>query len=374
VNFAFSEEQDEFRAMVARFVAEQWPVAEVRRLMDRGSGFDPSVWKQMAAELGLLGLALPGRYGGQDCTALELCIAMEEFGRALAGGPYFATAVLAAPAILALGSDAQKQRWLPQIAAGELIATLALPQRGAGLEAERDGTRLSGQVPLVLAAQSAGLLLFAVQRQGEEILMAVQSDDPGVAISAQEELDPTRKFAAVSLRDAAAEPLGEPSQTAAALTSVRDHAAIALAAEMLGGASRCLELAVTHAQERIQFARPIGSFQAVKHRAAEVLLELETARPAVEWASWVGSQETSAEELAEAASVALSLASDAYLRASADCIHLHGGMGFTWEADPHLYYRRARTSATLLGDATAQRARLARHLGLAATEESCTST
>ncbi len=378
MDFAFSEEQDEFREVLARFLAERWPVSESRRLQETSEGFDPTVWKQMSAELGLQGLAIPEQYDGQGFSFLELGIALEEMGRQLAGGPYFATVCLAAQALLHVGDEAQKREWLPAIAAGELLATLACGERGgfpdpddvhAVCEPDGEGLRVSGAASWIPHGHGADLILIAARRAGTRgaegvSLLAVRGDAEGVHTSALDTMDGTRKLGSLLLEGAPAQRIGPEDGAWPGLQSTLDGAAIALAAEMAGGTARCLDMAVEHAKGRIQFARAIGSFQAVKHKAAEVLLELESARSAAYWSWWVAAQpESSGAELATAASIAKSVCGDAFLRAAEENIQIHGGMGFTWEADPHLYYRRAKSASILFGDALEHRARLASGLG-----------
>jgi alkylation response protein AidB-like acyl-CoA dehydrogenase len=375
VDFAFSEEQEEFRAVVRRFVEERWPTAEVRRLAE-GAGFEGAVWKQMGAELGLLGLAIPEPYGGQGFGFLEVGIALEELGRQLAGGPYLASAVLATQAILAAADDAQRAEWLPALAAGDRIAALAVDEPGAGpglasiaTRCRRDGSgwRVSGAKVSVLDGQNADLLLVAAREPGSDgiTLLAVRPDAPGLAVAPAEGLDLARQHADVTLRDTPAVALGRPAGATGALVRALDLGAIAIAAEAVGAAARCLEMAVDYARQRIQFGRPIGSFQAVQHKCAEVMLELESARSAAYWSWWVASQEGVAPAaLAEAASIAKATAGDALTRAAAENVQIHGGVGFTWEFDCHLFFRRARAVESLLGDPIWHRARLAEALGL----------
>ncbi len=378
MDFAFSEEQEEFRAVVRRFVEERWPTAEVRRLAETPSGFDPAVWKQMAAELGLQGLAIPEEYGGQGFGFEELGIALEELGRQLAGGPYLASAVLAAQSILAAGDPSQRAEWLPAIAAGESIATLAVlePSGFVGAESVTTTCRqrgsdwlISGAKTAVLDAQNADVILVAARLEGSTgndglTLLALRPDAPGVELTPVDGLDLARKHADLVLRDAVAVPLGQPGAAGPACARVLDLGAIALAAESIGAAARCLEMAVAYAKERIQFGRPIGSFQAVQHKCAEVLLELESARSAAYWSWWVAAQPgVDPGELAEAASVAKAMCGDALARAAAENVQIHGGVGFTWEFDCHLFFRRAKAVEQLLGDPVWHRARLADGLG-----------
>ena len=373
MDFAFDAEQEEFRSVVARFVEQRWPITESRALLDGSEEIRPTVWKQMAGELGLHGLALPEDLGGQGFSFLELGIVFEQLGRTLAGGPYFATVALAAELLREL-TDHTAREWLRQIAAGDLVATVALPSAtrlldpadvGAELRGADGDPRVSGRFDYVISGAKADLVLAPARAGDEIVLVGIRSGARGFAATPIDVLDGTRHQATLVLDDTPA--VGVAPATAAwpALARAVDRASIALAAEMVGGAARCLEMAVEHAKQRVQFARPIGSFQAIKHRAAEVLLELESARGTAYWSWWVAARpESSDRELAEAASIAKSVCAEAYLCAAEACIQIHGGMGFTWEADAHLYYRRAQSSARLLGDATAHRARLAAQLGL----------
>jgi alkylation response protein AidB-like acyl-CoA dehydrogenase len=378
MDFAFSEEQDEFRAMLRRFLEERWPTAEARKLAETASGFDRAVWKQMAEELGLQGLAIPESQGGQGFGFLELGIALEEMGRQLAGGPFLASAVVAAHAIAAAASPAQQAEWLPAIASGETIATLAVLE-GAGRPAldaiettcarGAQGVRVSGRKVAVLDAQNADLLLVAARDPGSAgaaglSLLAVRADASGVAVKPVDGLDLTRRIAEVELADAPATLLGDAGAAGPAIARALDVAAIGVAAECVGAAARCLESAVAYAKSRIQFARPIASFQAIKHKAAEVMLELESARSAAYWSWWVASQPgVAARDLADAASVAKSACNEALSRAAAENVQIHGGVGFTWEFDCHLFYRRAKAAEILFGDPTWHRARIAEQLG-----------
>jgi alkylation response protein AidB-like acyl-CoA dehydrogenase len=376
VDFAFSEEQDDFRETLQRFLAERAPTSEVRRLMETPEGSDRALWKQMAEELGLQGVHIPEAYGGQGFGFLELGIVMEELGRALQGGPFFSTVCLAANAILNAGSDTQRKALLPGIADGSSIATLALLEESASHDPneialvarpEGDGFVLDGSKRHVSDAQDADWILVAArlpETRGQEgiTLVTVRGDAPGLAVEALETLDLTRKQAHLEFDAVSAQPLGQPGGDATALRRTLDHAAIALALENTGGAARCLDMAVAYSKQRFQFARPIGSFQAVKHKCAEMLLNVECASACSHWASWVAQDHE--EELVEAACTALSVSTDAYLHASQENLQIHGGIGFTWEADPHLFFKRAKSNESLLGHPTFHRARLTRQLGL----------
>jgi len=376
MDFAFSDEQEEFRNTLRRFFEEKAPSTEVRRLMETSEGYDLAVWKQMAEELGLQGIQLPEEYGGQGFGFLELGIVLEEMGRVLFPSPFYATVCLAANAIRNAGSEAQKQALLPGIAAGEMLATLALCEdsgrfdvAGITLEAVPDGGgyRLDGHKSFVIDGQVADCLVVAARLAGSAgtdgiTLVTVRSDDSGVAATPLETMDEIRKQARIEFSGARAEILGDAGAGWPPLAKTLDQAVIMLAAEMLGGSQKCLEMAVEYAKVRMQFARPIGSFQAIKHKAAEVLLEIELAKSAGYYSWWVADERQ--EELAEAASLAKSVCADTFLLAAAEGIQIHGGIGFTWEHDAHLYLKRAKGSEILFGDATAHRARLATQLGL----------
>ena len=376
MDFAFSEEQDDFRETLQRFFAEKAPTSEVRRLMETPEGSDRALWGQMAEELGLQGVHIPEAYGGQGFGFLELGIVMEELGRALQGGPYFSTICLAANAILNAGSEAQRRALLPGIADGSSIATLALVEESGSHDPSQialvahpqgDGFVLSGSKRYVSDAQDAEWIIVAArlpETRGEDglTLLAVRGDAPGLAVAPLETLDLTRKQAHLEFDAVAAQALGQPGHDGAALRRTLDHAAIALALENTGGAARCLEMAVAYSKQRVQFARAIGSFQAIKHKCAEMLLDVECASVCSHWASWVAQDHE--EELAEAACTALTVSTDAYLHASQENLQIHGGIGFTWEADPHLFFKRAKSNESLLGHPTLHRARLTRLLGV----------
>jgi alkylation response protein AidB-like acyl-CoA dehydrogenase len=374
VNFAFSEEQESFRAELRRCFEEQAPTAAVFRAMESAEGFDRALWKRLAGELGLPGVHLPEACGGQGFGFLELGIVLEEAGRVLLPAPLFSTVCLAANAIRNAASEAQQRAWLPGIASGDTLATLALLEPGgdwdpAGIqlaaEPEAGGARLSGAKRFVTDAATADWILVAARSPGTRGLdglglFRVRRDAPGLRVTPVEPLDATRKLAHVDLAGVPAEPLGEPFGAAAALAKTLDQARVLLACESAGGAQHCLDAAVAWARQRVQFARPIGSFQAIQHKCAEVLLEVEGAKSAAHFACWAAEQDA---QLPLAAALAKSFCDEAYLRASQENLHIHGGVGFSWEAEPQLYFKRAKASETLLGPPAFQRARIARELG-----------
>src|SRR6266536_2032819 len=327
MNFAFSEEQEQLRDAVRKFMEAKSPSSEVRRLMETTEGYDPAVWTQMAQELGLQSLHIPEAHGGQGYSFVELGIVLEEMGRVLLCAPYFSTVVLAADAIMNAGTDAQQGELLPGIASGETIARLA---------------STSGE---------DGISFFAVD-----------GDASGLTRTPLATMDQTRKQARLDFSDVAARPLGEPGAGWAALSKTLDQAAVGLSNEMVGGAQKVLEMAVDYAKVRVQFGRPIGSFQAIKHKCADMLLEVESAKSAAYYAAWAAAEDN--EELPVVASLAKAYCSDAYFHAAAENIQIHGGIGFTWEHDAHLYFKRAKSSEILLGDATYHRELLAQRIGI----------
>jgi alkylation response protein AidB-like acyl-CoA dehydrogenase len=377
MNFALSEEQEAFREVLRRFLAEASPPAEVRRTLATPEGVDRGLWKRMAEELGLQGLLVPEAEGGQGFGFLEVGIALEELGRALVPTPFLASAVLATGALLGSSDTEARRRFLPALASGGSFGALALLDPDSGWNAAqvrmafaRDGAgyRLSGEKRYVEGGGVADLLVVAARRPGSAgleglSLFLVDGAAPGLSRAALAGLDPTRRLAHLTFDGVAARLLGAEGGAGAVLQRVLDLGAAGLAAEDVGGAERCLEMAVAYARQRVQFARPIGSFQAVKHKAAEVLLELESARAAAQYAAWTAAE--APDELPLAASLAKAVCGEAYLRAAAENIQIHGGVGFTWEHDAHLYYRRARANETLFGEAREHRARIAERLGFA---------
>jgi alkylation response protein AidB-like acyl-CoA dehydrogenase len=377
VNFAFSEEQEELRRSVRRFLEDKSPSAEVRRLMETTEGYDPKVWAQMANELGLQSLHIPEAYGGQGFSFVELVVVLEEMGRALLCAPYFSSVCLAANAIMNAGTEEQKQALLPGIAAGETIATLAFTEpsgkwdaNGITMEAASDGSggyTLSGTKMFVLDGHTANLLVVAARSAGsggtEGIsFFTVEGDAPGLTRTALPTMDQTRKQAKLEFSNVPAQLLGEEGAGWAALSKTLDQAAVCLAAEQVGGAQKCLDMSVEYAKVRIQFGRPIGSFQAIKHKCADMLLEVESSKSAAYYAGWAAAEDN--DELPVVASLAKSYCSEAYFHAAAENIQIHGGIGFTWEHDAHLYFKRAKSSEILFGDPTYHRELLAQRIGI----------
>jgi alkylation response protein AidB-like acyl-CoA dehydrogenase len=376
MQFTFTDEQEELRRTMRRFLDEKSPVGEVRRLMETEEGYDEAVWKQMAQELGLQGLHIPEEFGGQGFTFVELGIVLEEMGRALLCAPYLASVALAASAILAAGSEEAKKEFLPGIASGETIATLALAEpKGRwdadGIEAVAtktgDAYTITGTKRFVIDGSNASLIIVAARlagTKGEEGigLFAVNADADGLVRESLQPLDPTRKQAQLELKDVKAKAIGTPGKDWAALQKTLDQISVLLSAEIVGGAQRCLDMAVQYAKDRVQFGRPIGQFQAIKHKCADMLLQIESGKTAAYYALWVAAKDDP--ELTTVAPMAKAFCSEAYFFAASENIQVHGGIGFTWEHDAHLYFKRAKSSELLFGDPTYHRDLLARRLGI----------
>ncbi|MDQ1027174.1 alkylation response protein AidB-like acyl-CoA dehydrogenase [Streptomyces umbrinus] len=382
----FTAEQEEIRRTLRELLLKRCGPEEVRTAVQSEGGYDPALWETLAQQLGLPGLALPEAYGGVGCSVTELALASEELGRSLAPSPLLATAVLSAPLLLALGSERQRAALLPRISSGELTAALAVPGaslttalgltgdnrgdwagggRAGGVQARQTdgGWRLYGQADQVLDGHSAGLLLVSAHTGGfarsRTLLFLVRdplvqgslgrdgSGSAGVTRVRLTSLDETRSQARIQLRDVEAELLGEegePSDVAGALAAVGDSAAAVLAVEALGAADRVLERTVEYVKQREQFGRAIGSFQAVKHRLADLYVQVQAARSAAYYAAWataVGEERVGG--------LALAQALEALRITSSEAVQLHGGIGFTWEHEAHLYFKRAAGDELLFG-------------------------
>jgi alkylation response protein AidB-like acyl-CoA dehydrogenase len=372
IDFTFTDEHEELRATVRSFLEEKSDEAAVRAQMTTDRGYDEAVWQQLAGEMGLAGLVLPEEYGGAGYSYVELLIVMEEMGRALLCAPYLGTAVFATNALLACADDMTKKEVLTAIAAGETTATVAHAEpngrwdlAGIEMQAEKqgDGYALSGTKSWVLDGHTADVLLV-VARAADGAGLSLFRVDPGAAGVSRTlvpSLDLTRKLATVEFSGAPATLVSSGDQTEA-LDRVLALTVAALAAEQVGGAQRCLETSVEFAKSRLQFGRPIGSYQAIKHKCADMLVETEFAKSAAYAACFAAAGDEP--DLQESAAIAKSYCSEAYYHAAAENIQIHGGMGFTWELPCHLYFKRAKASELLFGDAAHHREVLAKLVGL----------
>jgi len=371
VNFAFSDEQEELRRIVRQFLDDKSPETAVREQMDTEQGFDPAVWSQMAEQLGLQGLVIPEEHGGSGFSFIELVVVLEEMGRSLLCAPYFSTVVLGAQTLIHSGDDAAKAAHLPGIASGETRVALALTEangrwdeEGVTVPATKSGDAwtITGEKSYVLDGHTADLLLVAACTGAGVSLFTVDPSASGVTRTALSTMDQTRKQAKIAFDAAPATLVGTDGGGWAVLSQVLDLAAVALAAEQVGGAQKTLDMSVEYAKERIQFGRPIGSFQAIKHKCADMLLEVESAKSAAYYAGWCAAELN--DELPSVASLAKAYCSEAYFHCAAENIQIHGGIGFTWEHPAHLYFKRAKSSELLFGDPSYHRELLAQRIGL----------
>ena len=366
-----SEEHQQFRSSLRAFFEARSPEAEVRRVMDEPRGYDPALWKEMAQQLGLQGLTVDEAHGGSGFGWPELGIVMEEMGRALVCAPYLSTVGLAVPALRAIDDHDAVAHLLSSIASGDLVCALAVAEEvGDWSQSEiktraqaRDGDyQLTGCKNAVIDGADADVLLVAARTEDGVALFEVNGDAPGLARTPLTGLDQTRRLARVDLQEVPARLLGSPETGWAAVESSLDHGVLALAAESVGGMQRCLEESATYARIRYQFGRPIGSFQAVKHLCADMVLRTESARSIVHYG--IDCAERDSEELGVVASAAAAYVQDAYFRVTRDTIQVHGGVAYTWEHPAHLYHRRAKASQVLLGDGVRHRDRVASAIGM----------
>ena len=346
MDFRFTSEQDELRRTVRDLAAKRGTSADLRRVWDDPTGYDADLWKVACEQLGLAALAIGEDAGGVGASWVEAAVALDEVGAALLPIPLLST-VTAAAAIERAGEAGAE--FLGAIAEGTTIATLAVPLNGAEPRVEAQGDLLAGTVEHVLDGPAADLLVVAATASEGAALYAVGTAGSGVERTSTPALDHTRRQAAFTFTDAPATRLGG----ADAVRTAADLHRVALAVESLGGARRCLELTVDYLKTRVQFGRPIGSFQALKHRAADLAVEVEAATATAYYAAWAAS--AAPDELPVVAPLAASVCAAAYRSVTAETIQLHGGIGFTWEHDAHLYFKRAATTDLLLGGGVAQR-------------------
>jgi alkylation response protein AidB-like acyl-CoA dehydrogenase len=356
MNFDFSDDQKQLRDQARKFLAEKCPPRAVRVVLDGKASYDGELWKGLA-EMGFLGVAIPEEFGGAGAGHLELCVIAEEMGRALAPVPFSSTVYLAAEALLLAGSDAQKKTWLPKIAAGEVIGTLALFESTGNpspkaIKLAADGGVLNGSKKPVPDGVISDFAIVAARtgssgRESDISLFLVDMKGGGVEAKELTNVDPTRGQAEFIFKNCKAEPLGKAGDGWSILTQVLDRAAVLTAFEQVGGADRALEMGRDYALDRIAFGRPIGSFQAIKHMLADMYVSATLARSNCYYGAWALS--TNAGELPEAAAAARISATQAFQHCAKNNIQVHGGMGFTWEFDCHMYYRRANAVALGLG-------------------------
>ena len=380
MEFAFTEEQEMIRDTAAAFLAEVSTSEAIRQAMATERGYDPELWQRICGEMYWQAIHVPEAYGGMGLGYVEVVAMMEQMGRYLLCSPFFSTVCLASNALLVAGSDEQKSHWLGKLCAEGLTATVAFNGGvnrwdaqcvTASYRREGDAFLLNGDYRYVIDGHTSELLIVAAREEGSQgeqglSLFLLPADSAGVSTKWLPTMDQARKQASVCLTDVALSAdalLGETGQGWTALSEVINLASVALAAEQVGGCQQLLDMTVDYTAERVQFNRPIASFQAVKHKAADMMLQTEVARSGVYYAACVAQEALEGGELAaelpEAASVAKSYCSDAYFAIAGDALQLFGGVGFTWEYDVHLYFKRAKSSEHLLGNGAVHRERLA---------------
>jgi alkylation response protein AidB-like acyl-CoA dehydrogenase len=370
VNFAFSEEQEELRRYARQWLGERMPLARVRELMATPEGFDRADWSAVA-ELGWQAMAIPEEYGGAGFGLLEVAVLLEEQGRGMFCGPFLSTVVGAANAILLAGSEEQKSEHLGGVASGEIVVALAVTEDGGRHDAEHmktsavaseDGWIIDGVKRHVLDGHTADVLIVAAQTADGVGMFIVDANAEGVTRTPLPTMDETRKQADISLSNVAVtDDARLPHGDASTIRRVNEILAVALALEQVGGAQATLDMAVQYAKDRQQFGKPIGSFQAVKHMCADMLVSVESARAAAYYAAWTVAEDN--DEAATVVPLAKAYCSDAFVECAGANIQVHGGIGFTWEHGAHLYFKRAKSSQLMLGAPAEHRRQLAERLG-----------
>jgi alkylation response protein AidB-like acyl-CoA dehydrogenase len=379
MNFGFNDEQELLRSTARKFFDNECPSTTVRALMEDSSGMTPELWKKLA-EQGWLGLIAPEEHGGMALGIVDLVVLLEEMGRAVVPGPFFSTVLLGGLALLEAGNDAQKKAWLPKICSGEARATLAWMEPSAEMGAagitlqaapKGSGFTLNGTKLFVHDAHTADVIVVAARTASGQnpedgiSLFLVPTGTPGLAVTLLPTMDQTRKLCEVTLTNVSLggdAVMGAPGAGWKPLARVIDRATVGLCAEMCGGAQKVLDMTVEYAKIRQAFGRPIGSYQGVKHRAADMLVDVENSKSITYYAAWA--MDEGVPEGPLAVSMAKAYVSDAYRRVSGAGIQLHGGIGFTWEHDLHLYFKRAKGSEFTFGDATWHRERVAQLVNL----------
>lgn len=355
MQFELSDEQVEFQKSLRRMVSDRSPVGRVREVIGTEAGWDPALWTQFSEQAGLPALLVPEEYDGAGATLVEAEIVMEELGRGLVPSPFFATTAFGTVPILVFGSEQQKAELLPRIAAGEITATTALTEPSGGWGPDSiemtaagrgDTVRLTGTKSFVMDGHTADKIIVVAKSGGEFGLYVVDADAAGLTRTKQTTLDLTRPMATLEFEGVEATVLGEPGSWDR-ISHVLDVAATLLAGEMVGAMEASMTMAVEYAKVRSQFSRPIGSFQAIKHRLAEMAVEVDTARAATLYAAYLGAE--GHEEFPATALVAKATAAAGFAFTASWSVQIHGGIGFTWDHDAQLYYRKAKSTELLLG-------------------------
>jgi alkylation response protein AidB-like acyl-CoA dehydrogenase len=364
MNFDFSDDLKQLREQARKFLGERCPTTAVRKVLEGPEPYDKALWQEIAG-MGWTGAAIPETYGGAGLGHLGLCVLAEELGAALAPVPFSSSVYLASEAIVAGGSEAQKRAWLPRLASGAAIGTLALAEGPGKADARKlrtsfRGGALTGEKLPLPDGDVADVAVVAAQGERGVVLTLVDLAGPGITRTPVQTIDPSRSHASIAFANAPAELLGAAGEGESLLRRVQDRAAVLLAFEQVGGAQRALEMARDYALGRYAFGRPIGSFQAIKHKLVDVYVATELARSNAYYGAWALAR--NAPELPLAAAAARVSANEAYFLAAKENIQVHGGMGFTWEFDCHLYYRRAKLLSLALGSTRSWKDRLVTQL------------
>ena len=371
MDFALDDDQVTLQGVLREFFDDRVPESAVRAQLDDPTGFDRQLWKRMSAEMGLPGLAVPEQYGGAGFTFLELGLVLEEMGRALVVSPFLASCVMASSLLLALDDEDARKRLLPGLASGEVIGTVALAEDSgswqpgdvtASAAPDGSGWRVDGHKAFVLDAAVADVLLVIARTPDGIGVFEVAGSANGMERTPLATMDQTRKLARVVFDAAPARMLGSAAGAEQAIEKMLDLTRIALAADALGGTGRVLDMSVSYAKTREQFGRAIGSFQAIKHKCASMLVDLESSRAAVLYALWAAATEHA--DCPVVAPLVKAHCVDVYLAAAGENIQIHGGIGFTWEHPAHLYLKRAKSSQALLGGSDFHRQLLADRINI----------
>ncbi len=365
MNFDFSDDQKSLKDQARKFLTEKAGAKVTRRVLDDAKvSYDEGLWRGVA-ELGWLGAAIPEEYGGLGLGRLELCVVAEELGRAVAPIPFSSTVYFFAEAMMLAGSDAQKKALLPLVASGEAIGCFAVSE-GPGapapsaIQTKFEGGTLNGAKIPVTDGDCASHAVIVAKDAGGLSLVLVDLNQPGVTRTTLKTIDPTRAHAELAFKNAKAERLGASGQGWELAEAVLDRAAVLIAFEQIGGSQACLEMAIDYAKNRYAFSRQIGSFQAIKHKLADMYVAIEVARSNAYYGAWALS--TEAAELPFAAAASRAAASDAYYLCAKENIQTHGGMGFTWDVDCHLFFRRAKLLAVQAGAPAVWKEKLVKRL------------
>ncbi len=370
MEFELSDEQLEFQKSLRRMISDRSPIKSIREVVKTEAGWDEGLWQQFSEQAGLPALLVPEEYDGAGATLVEAMIAMEELGRGIVPSPFFATTAFGVVPILTFGSDAQKQELLPSIAAGEITVTTALTEPSGnwgpdGVEMVSAGTgatvTLSGTKSFVIDGHTADKIIVVAKTGDQYGLYVVDGDASGLTRTKQTTLDLTRPMATLEFKNVPATALGEPGSWDR-ISHVLDVAATLLAAEMVGAMEASMTMAVEYAKVRNQFSRAIGSFQGIKHRLSEMAVEVDTARAATWYAAYAGAE--GQDDFATAALVAKATAAAGFAFTASWTVQVHGGIGFTWDHDAQLYYRKAKSTELLLGSTTDTWLELADRIGV----------